>query len=587
MGGVVIVRLGIVGTGRIANRFVSEARILQNVELAVVCNPNRISAQSFAQKNMIPEFVDDVCKMIHLVDAVYIATPHETHYAYAKYFLERGIHVLCEKPMTFSKVQAQELFWIARQNRCVLMEGIKTAYSPGFSKLLEVIAEGTIGKVHDVEACFTRLYSADKREVWDLQYGGSFTEFGTYTLLPIVKLLGTGFDDVRFWSLPCRTGVDAYTKGTFEYKDAIATIKTGLGVKSEGQLVIAGTKGYILISSPWWFCRRFEVHYEDPNRVDVFESPFEGQGLRYEIGTFIKRIRALDMSEWNEVMNGTTGVTPQESIWMAEQMEHFLSMRMSKKVPVADKKNVKIWGHRGCSMEYPENTLSAFRAAAELSGIAGIELDVQLTKDGEVVVIHDECVDRTTNGTGAVTDYTLKEIKFLEIKGREGQVERVPTLKEVFQLMEPYCKDRGERINIELKNSKVRYEGMEQKVLDLVEEFGLSDYVLYSSFLPESMGMLKELCPTAETGILAVSIHECMDAAKKYHADALHPCVRALDILESHYDMPVRAWGGDEPLFGQERELREKHMERFRVFGVTDVITNVPEIYLKYSEKTK
>ena len=126
-------------------------------------------------------------------------------------------------------------------------------------------------------------------------------------------------------------------------------------------------------------------------------------------------------------------------------------------------------------MQYPENTLQAFEAAAKLSGLTGIELDIHLSLDGEIVVIHDETLDRTTSAGGNVMDYTAEEL------GRLG----VPTMREVFDLLKPYCIRNGLLINIELKNNKNRYEGMEKKIVDLAKEYGLSDYVIYSSFRPE------------------------------------------------------------------------------------------------------
>jgi len=247
-------------------------------------------------------------------------------------------------------------------------------------------------------------------------------------------------------------------------------------------------------------------------------------------------------------------------------------------------KDVKIWAHRGCSMAYPENTLEAFEAAANLCGITGVELDVQLTKDGKLVVIHDETVDRTTNGSGKVCNYTLEELKELKIISVEGKDTQIPTLQEVFELLQTACKSRGLLINIELKNSKIRYEGMEEKVLALVTQYGLENNVVYSSFLPDSMQLIKELCPMAETGTLASSMTKSMQDAQDVNADALHPSVSGLDISliqrKQIGDMPVRAWGGDEPFFGENRVLKEKNMRKYAAFGVTDVITNVPELYL-------
>ena len=133
---------------------------------------------------------------------------------------------------------------------------------------------------------------------------------------------------------------------------------------------------------------------------------------------------------------------------------------------------MKIWAHRGCSYRYPENTLSSFREACRYE-IEGIELDIQLSKDGEIVVIHDERVDRTTNGSGRVEDLTLWELKKLKIQPNEQSsrvYETIPTMKEVLALLAPVCRRDGLLINIELKNSVVRYEGMEQKILEMLAE---------------------------------------------------------------------------------------------------------------------
>ena len=133
---------------------------------------------------------------------------------------------------------------------------------------------------------------------------------------------------------------------------------------------------------------------------------------------------------------------------------------------------MKIWAHRGCSQIYPENTLMSFGKAAELQHLAGIEFDVQLTRDGEIVVIHDERVDRTTNGIGFVRDFTLKELKQLAIYTGGEKIERIPTLAEVLNLLRDRLKqDNKFKVNIELKNSVYYYEGLEEKTLNLVQKF--------------------------------------------------------------------------------------------------------------------
>ena len=125
---------------------------------------------------------------------------------------------------------------------------------------------------------------------------------------------------------------------------------------------------------------------------------------------------------------------------------------------------MKIWAHRGCSQRYPENTLLAFEKAMELKELSGIELDIQLTKDGEIVVIHDERVDRTTEGIGFVRDYTLAELKRLHIYADIHAVQSIPTIGEVFDLLERRLRD-GLKLNIELKNSVVLEVVSEKRVV--------------------------------------------------------------------------------------------------------------------------
>lgn len=170
---------------------------------------------------------------------------------------------------------------------------------------------------------------------------------------------------------------------------------------------------------------------------------------------------------------------------------------------------MKIWAHRGCSQRYPENTLLAFEKAAAIRSLTGIELDIQLTRDGEMVVIHDERVDRTTEGIGYVTDYTLAQIKRLHIYADEHPAQQIPTIEEVFDLLEAKLKS-GLKLNIELKNSIVVYEGMEEKIVKLVQRRGMQASVIYSSFYARSLEKIKKLIPNAELGILDTRVSDCM-----------------------------------------------------------------------------
>lgn len=318
-----IIRIGIIGTGRIAERFVPEAKYVSGIIINSAYNPNNSSARDFADKFGLDYYKEDIEKFLNNVDAVYIASPHETHYDYAKLALERGKHVLCEKPLAFSKKQAEELFALAHARDCVLLEAIKTAYCPGFAQLIGIAKSGAIGRIRDVEACFTRLTPDHLREKTDVKYGGSFTEFGSHTLLPIFKLLGTNYNDVRFESILADNGIDIYTKAFFTYKDGLALSKSGVGVKSEGQLVISGTQGYILVESPWWLTSSFEVRYEDPTKRDKYYTKFLGEGLRYEISNFAFMIHGHDRRSFK--------FTEEESIAMAGVMEKFMEKRRQER----------------------------------------------------------------------------------------------------------------------------------------------------------------------------------------------------------------------------------------------------------------
>ncbi len=311
-----IQRIGIIGTGRIANRFIPEAKLVSGVSTQGVYNPHTESAKKFATQWEI-EAYDKLEDFYAAVDSVYIASPHETHYDYIKSALEHGKHVLCEKPMVLKREQAEELFAYAKERNLILFEGIKTAYCPGFSQLLGIACSGTIGSIRNVEACFTKLEKADSRELTDPKYGGSFLELGSYGMLPIIKLFGEDYTDVRFDTINSDNGLDIFTKVSFKYPCGIGTVTCGLGVKSEGRLLISGTKGYIVAEAPWWKTTYFEVHRENPGDVEKYSDRFLGDGLRYEISDFLSMINGSDMSKFK--------LTRSESVAMAGIMEKFIA----------------------------------------------------------------------------------------------------------------------------------------------------------------------------------------------------------------------------------------------------------------------
>lgn len=311
-----IQRIGIIGTGRIAERFIPEAKLVSGINTQGVYNPHVESAVRFAEKWKIDSY-EDMEDFYAAVEAVYIASPHETHYDYIKSALEHGKHVLCEKPMVLHKAQAAELFSYAKEKNLILFEGIKTAYCPGFTQLLGIACGGVIGNIRNVEACFTKLESPNSRELTDLKYGGSFTELGSYCMLPIIKIFGADYTQVCFDTIKGDNDLDIFTRISFKYPSGIGTATCGLGVKSEGRLLISGTQGYIVAEAPWWKTTYFEVHHENANDIEKYSDRFLGDGLRYEISDFLSMINGSDKCKFK--------LTRSESVAFADVMEKFLS----------------------------------------------------------------------------------------------------------------------------------------------------------------------------------------------------------------------------------------------------------------------
>ena len=213
----------------------------------------------------------------------------------------------------------------------------------------------------------------------------------------------------------------------------------------------------------------------------------------------------------------------------------------------------QVWAHRGASgwdRQYaPENTLPAFQKAIEM-GADGIELDVQLTKDGKVVVCHDERIDRTSRGHGWLKDFTLAELKRIDFGKPHveyGFVE-IPTLEEVLLLLQP----SGLTLNIELKTGMIYYEGLEEKSVHLVQQYGMDERVIYSSFNHYSLEKLKKIHAGARIGLLmGEDFVEVPDDPKRLGAEAVHPPVSTVTkayVARCHaHGLKVHVWTVDSP----------------------------------------
>lgn len=232
---------------------------------------------------------------------------------------------------------------------------------------------------------------------------------------------------------------------------------------------------------------------------------------------------------------------------------------------------VKNFAHRGFSGKYPENTLLAFLKAVE-EGCDGIEMDVHLTKDGEVVIIHDEKLDRTcTNGTGYVRDYTLKELKQFDVSSSFAgscDPQAVPTLREYFDLV----KDTGIVTNIELKTGIFEYEGIEKKVYDLIQEYGLKEKIIISSFNHFSIRRMKALDSEIRCGLLTETwLIDAGKYTKSVGAECLHPIFYN---MTEEVAAEVKSQGIDINTWTVNEEEDIKTMIRR---GVTSIIGNYPD----------
>jgi len=240
----------------------------------------------------------------------------------------------------------------------------------------------------------------------------------------------------------------------------------------------------------------------------------------------------------------------------------------------------QIWAHRGASFHAPENSLEAFALAREM-GADGIELDIHLSKDGKLVVVHDETVDRCSSSTGRIADMTLREIKELDFSNRKPGYRgvRAPTLGEVYELL----KDSQMTINVELKFGAALNIGMEEKCIQLAREMGMQDQVCYSSFNHYSLQRLRALDASAKVAPLYIAVlFNPWNYAKSMNAHAVHPYYRTLAIpgvMEGLKSAGLRCnpWTVDDA----------ESMKWLAKLGVDAIITNRPDVaLLAFAEMT-
>ena len=272
------IRLGLVGNSAFINKVYNETKYVNgiNVSVLLTSNPDVMS------ENLKHIICDDYSILLDKSDAVYIRSLPLYHYKQIILALESGKHVLCESPITLDYEQTKELFELAKSKNLILMEGIKTAYATAFSRLILAIKSGKIGDIVSVDATCTSLNKTD--------WPGVF-EWAPTALLPIFELLGTKCEK-NIVTHKNFADEDLFTKIDFIFDHSVASIKVGDGIKSEGQLIISGTKGYIYVPAPWWKTDYFEIRYEDANDNKRYFYQLDGEGIRYELVAFLRAIES-------------------------------------------------------------------------------------------------------------------------------------------------------------------------------------------------------------------------------------------------------------------------------------------------------
>lgn len=284
-----VIRIGLIGDSSLLNKFERESQYVNGLIISGICTQN--DADLSKEVKSLPVKTGDLEELFNVSDAVYIASHPAKHYEQVKAALLAGKHVLCESPITLTKKSFVELTTIAAERNLILADSLKTAYSTAYSRMLLLVKSGVIGEVKSVDSICTSLSDLERKsgnptpDTWN-----SICAWGPTAMLPIFQLLGTDYISKQITSHVIAKDFDSFTKIAFVYPHAVASLKVGKGVKSEGELIVSGTQGYVYIPAPWWKTDYFEIRYENPADNKRYYYQLNGEGIRYEIVSFCKTI---------------------------------------------------------------------------------------------------------------------------------------------------------------------------------------------------------------------------------------------------------------------------------------------------------
>lgn len=288
------IRWGIVGPGKIATKFVSDLQLVTDAELTGVASRNLERAQAFADINNVPHAYGSYDELFQsdVVDALYIATPHNFHKDLAIAAMRQGKHVLCEKPMGISRAEAEEMVAVAKENNVFLMEALWSRFNPTIQKVKQMVADGEIGELSYLHADFA-FYALDRGENSRLLNpdlaSGSVLDIGIYPIFLSYLMLGMP-ESILAASNFHANGTELQTSMIFQYPKAQAVLYSGLTSDSHMEAELSGTKGEIFLKPRWHETSGFRLIKDDLE--DVVDLPLTGIGYYYEIVEVHRCLRA-------------------------------------------------------------------------------------------------------------------------------------------------------------------------------------------------------------------------------------------------------------------------------------------------------
>lgn len=290
-----MLKIGVVGEVQLIKKYIRESAFVNGCVIAAACS----SDEEFLSQLDVPFKTDDYDLLLERVDAVYVASHPSLHYGQIVKAIEKGKHVLCESPIALCAEECDKAFALAEEKGVILADAIKTAYSTAYTRMLLLVKSGAVGRVVSVDATCTSLTEIEDDPSYFGKNWNCSCAWGPTALLPVFQLLGTNYVGRHITSLFAdkEKTFDRFSKTDFVYDGAVASVKVGNGVKSEGELVISGTKGYVYVPAPWWKTDYFEVRYENATENKRYFYQLDGEGIRYEIVAFVKAVENGKMTD--------------------------------------------------------------------------------------------------------------------------------------------------------------------------------------------------------------------------------------------------------------------------------------------------